>query len=102
MGKKSFIIKQTVKDVGYNTSRRDILLNFLIGNPKVRTKNAVDCLTETFENFRLKETAIREFVLKACRLTIKRVVFHSASRNDKESGGILTEQDMYFLKNYIC
>lgn len=35
------------------------LVEFLIGNPKVRTKNAVDCLTETFENFRLKETSIR-------------------------------------------
>jgi hypothetical protein len=34
--KKSFLIKQTVKDVGYNTNWRDILLNFLIGNPKIR------------------------------------------------------------------
>ncbi|KAI9259947.1 hypothetical protein EDC94DRAFT_585388 [Helicostylum pulchrum] len=53
-------------------------------NRKARIKDAVDNLTEIFENFNLKETVVGEFISKECNLSIKRITRHPKARNSPE------------------
>ncbi|OAD67889.1 hypothetical protein PHYBLDRAFT_68260 [Phycomyces blakesleeanus NRRL 1555(-)] len=43
--------------------------------------SAVESLTKTFENFRLKETSTRNFILYECTLNFKRTNLQSLTRN---------------------
>lgn len=52
--------------------------------PQARIKDAVDNLTEIFENFNLKETVVGEFISKECNLSIKRITRHPKARNSPE------------------
>jgi hypothetical protein len=45
----------------------------------------VESLTEEFEGFSLKETAVGNFILHECNLTVKRVTLQPLSRNSPEN-----------------
>ncbi|KAI8642306.1 hypothetical protein BD408DRAFT_387596, partial [Parasitella parasitica] len=49
------------------------LINYFDEFSQARTKDAVDSLTENFENFSLKETVVGEFISRECNLSIKSV-----------------------------
>ncbi|KAG2190476.1 hypothetical protein INT47_003004, partial [Mucor saturninus] len=61
---------------------KQFLINYYDEFPQARTKDAVDSLTENFENFSLKETVVGEFISKECNLSIKRITRHPKARND--------------------
>ncbi|CAO3664956.1 unnamed protein product [Rhizopus stolonifer] len=61
------------------------LLEFFDNYPQATKHDAAESLTEAFEGFSLKETAVGNFVLHECNLTMKRVTLQPLSRNSPEN-----------------
>jgi hypothetical protein len=57
------------------------LLDYFDEYPSARVKDAIDGLTENFENFSLKETVVGKYIREDCNLTIKKVTRHPHARN---------------------
>ncbi|KAI9277884.1 hypothetical protein BY458DRAFT_545610 [Sporodiniella umbellata] len=51
------------------------LIDFFDIYSQATRQDAVESLTEAFENFNLKTTAVANFILYECNLTVKRLVF---------------------------
>ncbi|KAG2215958.1 hypothetical protein INT45_010102 [Circinella minor] len=73
------------------------LIEFFDKYPQATRQNAVDSLMESFQNFNLKTTSVRNFILHECNLTIKRVTLHPLSRNSSHN----LEKRYDWVKKYI-
>ncbi|CEJ03624.1 hypothetical protein RMCBS344292_17603 [Rhizopus microsporus] len=61
------------------------LVQFFDKFPQATRRDAVDSLTEEFQNFNLKETSVGNFILYECNLTFKRATLHPVARNSAEN-----------------
>ncbi|KAI8644075.1 hypothetical protein BD408DRAFT_414025 [Parasitella parasitica] len=85
------------------------LLEFFDNYPQATRQNAVESLTEAFEGFSLKETAVGNFILHECNLTMKRVTLQPLSRNSPENLEVrykwtnewAINSDMNYLENCV-
>ncbi|KAG2214156.1 hypothetical protein INT45_002646 [Circinella minor] len=73
------------------------LIEFFDEYPQATRQNAVDSLMESFQNFNLKTTSVRNFILHEYNLTVKRVTLHSLSRNSSHN----LEKRYDWVKKYI-
>jgi hypothetical protein len=78
---------------------KNFLINFFDEYPQARTIDAVESLTEAFEEISLEETSFGQFVLHECNLTIKRATFHPSARNDEER--LLEERFNWWVKKWL-
>lgn len=53
--------------------------------PQATRQDAVESLTEAFENLNLKTTAVGNFILYECNLTVKRVTLQPLARNSLDN-----------------
>lgn len=84
------------------------LIGYFDEYPQARTKDAVDSLTENFENFSLKETVVGEFISKECNISIKKATRHPEPRNNPDKLRLRREwvetwskTEMNFISNCI-
>ncbi|KAI9332752.1 hypothetical protein BD770DRAFT_301157, partial [Pilaira anomala] len=61
------------------------LIDFFDIYPQATRQDAVESLTEAFENFNLKTTAVGNFILYECNLTVKRVTLQPLARNSLDN-----------------
>lgn len=64
---------------------KEHLIQFFDEYPQATRRDAVESLTEEFENFSLKETSVGNFILHECNLTFKRATLHPVARNSAEN-----------------
>lgn len=64
---------------------KEHLLNFFDKYPQATRHDAVESLTEAFENFSLKETSVGNFILNECNLTVKRATLQPLARNSPDN-----------------
>lgn len=60
-------------------------LDFFAKYPQATRHDAVESLTEAFENFSLKETSVGNFILNECNLTVKRATLQPLTRNSPDN-----------------
>lgn len=85
------------------------LVQFFDKFPQATRRDAVDSLTEEFQNFNLKETSVGNFILYECNLTFKRATLHPVARNSAENldkryhwaKKWVENTDMNYLKNCV-
>ncbi|CEG71373.1 hypothetical protein RMATCC62417_07117 [Rhizopus microsporus] len=64
---------------------KEHLLNFFDKYSQATRHDAVESLTEAFENFSLKETSVGNFILNECNLTVKRATLQPLARNSPDN-----------------